>query len=304
MKNIAKNLLLVFIVSMGSAVAAASEEVALVADPTVNQVSVDLSEAVVADAALAISADPELPPATLDTLISEEELEEDDEENGFTIVNEGSSLLSQQDAAVLLDDFVLDEQVIIDADSTINGLGNKLIFTGEGRLVIGAGVTVTLKNIILSGLSNDHIVFNAQDSLLCLSDVQIRLASDVCLDEGALVIDGDVSIRSPFIFQHDSVGGITIEPNSRLFMDLGTTLKPLTLTFNDNVTSELYLNGAALNAGPAGLVINRGVVVCANRVLLSAEGETQEKGLYMGDNALVKILAGARVERHGYVSLT
>ena len=242
-------------------------------------------------------------PATLDLFLSLSEKQSYDEVD-LVEGEDDEALLAEQESSGLLDDFIVNEQIVIDADSTINGLGNKLIFGQAGQLVINEGVTLTLKNIIIVGLEQDHILFNGQDSQLLLSDVRVRLASDVSFDEGTVTIDGDVSFKGPFVFEHNSVGGLSIEPLSRLFMDLGTTFKSFLLTFKDTKTSELYLNGASLAAGSMGLVIDRGVIICDNRVLLSGDVNDQNKGLYIMDNALVKVLAGARVEHHGYVSLS
>lgn len=241
-------------------------------------------------------------PATLDLFLAFGDSQSYDEED-FVETESGEAFLAEQESAMFLDDFVLDEQIVIDSDSTINGLGNKLVFGQEGQLVINEGVTLTLKNMAIVGLQQDHIVFKGQDSILSLSDVRIRLGSDVSFDEGTIILDGDVFVKGPFVFEHNSVSGVSINPLSRFFVDLGTTFKPFSLLFKDAVSSELYLNGATFAAGAMGLVIDRGVVICDNRVLLSADIHDQTKGLYIGNNALIKVLAGARVEHHGHVSL-
>jgi hypothetical protein len=98
----------------------------------------------------------------------------------------------------------------------INGNGNILDLSGDGKISINSGVTLYLTDIYLKGINSNSFEFGNKNTQINMTNVDVEIVSDVQLNTGGIYIDG----TSTFILrEHDW----TFDQNASLSVD-GTTL--------------------------------------------------------------------------------
>ena len=92
-------------------------------------------------------------------------------------------LVQPKTVIALEDDLVVDEEIYIEQNCVISGNGHRVTFAPEGRIVIAAGVTMQLDDVMLEYSNAENIVFaGAMARLLVSSNATLQLWNN--LDAG------------------------------------------------------------------------------------------------------------------------
>ena len=219
-------------------------------------------------------------------------------------------------------------------DIVIDGQGNELFIDALAQLILDANVTLTLKNLTLTGSTHSAgrppIRLNKTNSRLALDNVKIAFSNDWTFSFGQLYIHNEVSYTGTSEFIYTSTSDCYIAPDSTFYFEPGTSFyygpidsrNPVT-AFNipDNTnmyriimedeTSVLYLDNCTLKVTDTGLRLTKGQLYLDNKITLSLYEkhyqDSYDTGLVFGDGSAsgndlnVYILSGANVEVDGFI---
>ncbi|MCB9493383.1 MAG: hypothetical protein H6679_03850 [Epsilonproteobacteria bacterium] len=208
--------------------------------------------------------------------------------------------------------------ITIISDTTIDGQGHVLNLSGDIVVAGGASTVLTLRNVIITGLSGTNLSVAAGGSsrTLVLQEAVIHLSGDFVFSEGSLEILDFVRIMEPFSFVFNSDLDLLIEEDSTLFIDIDTDLfyipaDSLSTHFvMAGPSSQLFLNGAFLTVPRSvGLRLTDGHLIIDHKTTFLSDGPTQEsQGIILGDGSTagtlqVTIMPGASIEvEDGFLS--
>ena len=240
--------------------------------------------------------------------------------NGFTLVMTDSLMVPAN------------QTLRIDTDTIIDGRGNCLILPTNARLVVSAGVTLTLKNMCSVYLSGAQLDLEGTTGDLALQNVTLELDADFRFDGGQLHIHKDVTVHGPHVFIYEAESPLTIHECSMLHFGLnghfrftpgGSTLHSQTRNYLRMMdpSSVLSFDNSIFEApadesgGPGGVLLRSGTVVFDNKVILknpqnvgsSKINDDKSQAITFGDgvnsanDVAVHVMSGARVEVQGCV---
>ncbi|MFH1644119.1 MAG: hypothetical protein ABIA74_02995 [bacterium] len=232
----------------------------------------------------------------------------------------------------------------IESNAIIDCKGNYLNIGSGSQLIVDSGVTLTLRNMILTGLYGNAsgvggISFVDNSSALCLQNVIIDLQNDYDLDQGWLFIHDDVWVwgdgfkfkrssiydypnQKPIVIANES--WLNFERNSIFEYDYCssvTTQCRENLIFKDT-SSVLRLSDAVLSVPSdltnySGLFLKNGSLILENKVTFSNYtcgyvNNDPQKGIIWGNvqdtsgmvNLNLKALSDVRVEIFGSLVVT
>lgn len=209
---------------------------------------------------------------------------------------------------------------IIKADSTIDGQGNELTLTADGTLTVSGDSTLTLKDLILKGLSGERLIMEAPSSMLVLRDCKVILDGNYSLTQGNLQIKNDVTISgSTFTFAQTTSSDVTILANSKLLLDKNLTYSydatpdvgesqddtksKLILT---NKTSVLHLNACTLHSTNTGLKLQNGTLIVEDVCTFKSEADVDnEKSILDVSSLDIDVHAGGDLGLEGnYIDIS
>ena len=234
----------------------------------------------------------------------------------------GDVTINGNGASILLNgDLTIPAQTItIGEDLVINGRGSALNFaSGSSTFKINAGKTLTLKNMVVKGLTGENNFIGS--GTLVLQDLSVDLLPETTwtISGGAngapaVQIKDDVAVVGGGIFAYHGGRNVTFNSYASLYMDLDTTFswgsRKYGLVMTDT-SSRLYLNGCTMYAEPTGphngLRLTKGSVIFDNKVTVNnATNADVTRGLVLGsgntgEDVSIKVLAGARVGVNGII---
>ena len=201
---------------------------------------------------------------------------------------------------------------------TIDGQGN--IFTinsVEGYFVSSAGLALINMDLIVNNVGSAIFQNNGSATLKNLRLLSGGAGSAITLSDGFanIVINGNVRLEG--FGQRIKVGaGITINPNSTLYVGPGVTLTNIASVTMADQTSVLHLDGCKLYTGndadnaalTSSLSLTKGTLLLDNKVQIynknygdsAPANKDMTKGFFLGDgsssnNVEVRVLGGAYV---------
>ncbi|MCX5921740.1 MAG: hypothetical protein NTX86_00185 [Candidatus Dependentiae bacterium] len=194
----------------------------------------------------------------------------------------------------------LDATLNIKGTTILDGGGNVITFGPSGIIAVAAGATVIIKNTTLKGLMTGDITMGSTASNLTLQDVTLIQSGPLTLSTGNLNIVNDVLMTGSNIFTYSSANALSINSLSMLEFDLGMTFSYASatnslLTFSSS-SSELFLNGASLFVGSAGLNLTTGTLVVANTSYLSTSSSISFGNSVSANDLQVNILPSAQLQ--------
>lgn len=213
-----------------------------------------------------------------------------------------------------------DRKLHIVSDLIIDGGLNALLFeTDSSALSIAEGKTLTIKNMVINGLTGGLQIQGP--GKLVLQNVTLNLGPGAVwlfqMESPELVIQDMVIVQGGGEFVFASTKDLIINRFSMFTIDHETTF---TYQTDDLVrthivmvdgTSKLYFNGsvfhACANEKNSGAQLTKGTIILNNRVMLANDYNTDVmKSIEWGDgtiahDVLVKVLGGARIDIEGYV---
>lgn len=172
----------------------------------------------------------------------------------------------------------------------IDGRGKQLTLADDGQIVIGDGADLTLRNMILHGVSEENVRCLSDDSNIELDNVIWVQDDHFTFTTGSMKFLHDVDLRGSYSFIYDSSQTSTIGENSRLSLqdditlimgrkEAGDCVEPL--AFGDE-TSVLDCNKCSFIVTESGMRFTKGRVDVSGEVFLEMLATDSLHGLELG----------------------
>jgi len=191
----------------------------------------------------------------------------------------------------------LNANIMFKGASTIDGGGHALDFSSAANLWVAPSSTLTLKNVVVKGISQQQIRCLTSSSNLILDEVTWIQDGDSVFDMGSILFRNVNMISGAdtiFVYSTDQVS--TITTNGKLILDNGLTFSydpsinsQTLLQFTDD-TASLVLQGATLHVTVTGLTLTKGQLeVTQHSAILSetepfGEGSVVDNGITWGND--------------------
>jgi len=217
----------------------------------------------------------------------------------------------------------------INSNMTIDGMGNVVTLGNKNTfLQVDYGSTLTLKNMILTGLEGNLQVQGGGTVVLQNVIANINQAHwsydlgywEMSVNDPSLVISGNVIMQGGGAFHWVSSSDLTINSNSILTFDKEVEFAYIPadsvrthLVFKDqnNYTSWLFFNGSTLFAPPdsGGILFRGGKIFIDNNVTFFNSTVNTDPlfsiqlgdGVSYGNNSNLYLLSGATLKVKGYL---
>ena len=192
-------------------------------------------------------------------------------------------------------------------DCTIKGFGNTVTLGSGAVLDTYNSSTLRLHDLALSGLGSQKLRCRTNDGSIVFRNSEVALSSNYNFSYGSMLFEKDVKVTGTTTFAYSSVMASTIDSESKLFFDVGTTFSydsPNTnrdLLVMTDTSAKLHLNGCTLYSTPTGIRFTGGRLFLENFITLSADGQVASEGILFDSDLIVDSLGSAYVEVYGYV---
>lgn len=189
----------------------------------------------------------------------------------------------------------LQSAVTFQGDCTIDGFGYILDMNGN-TITIDDDASLSLKNIILDGLSGTNLQCSNSTAVVSFDNVTCHLNNDFTFNEGIMKIVGNLFMTSPYTFTYSSDEQSTIYEHAQWKLDSGMTFSYAPagasadrLVF-ENELASLYLYETTLVAD--GLVLTKGTLTVDGEcpVVSGVTGITLGDGTNISNNMSLNIL--------------
>jgi hypothetical protein len=224
-----------------------------------------------------------------------------------TIEGNGKSFL-------LRGDLVVEEEILVKSDLTIDGSLHKIKFIKNGRLTIEDGVTMTLKNVTFDNkVSQTPLLCNGPNSRIIVNGATLNLGNNFELGQGYMLIES-AHIKGPYEFKISTTKGSKIASSGLLSVTDGAILRfdekglaqNRSLLTGEDSTSVLLLSCATLSSAKPGLMFDVGTILADNDVKIISDGQTEEEAISLLNpktlnESTLKLLAAANVELIGHL---
>lgn len=186
-------------------------------------------------------------------------------------------------------DIIFDKAIVFDGESSIEGNNHTLDLSVTGSIVISSNSSLLLRDLTLSGVGDNSLVFLDATSTLTLQDVTIIQNGDYTLETGFFDIKGDVCVTGTHTFVYGTDVASTIYQDASLTFDTGMTFSyaPTSddsdlVSFQDS-TAKLILAGASLHSTSTGIQLTKGTLVIDGNVQVTSDATVQAEGIQLGD---------------------
>jgi len=146
----------------------------------------------------------------------------------------------------------------------LDGRGNVINCGSAGKIAVGAGASLLIKNAVLQGISGSAIFCQDNLGTVSLQNVTIVQDGNYTFTLGIMNILNDVEFTGSSVFAFRSTNSLNINSYSTLMFDVGNTFSYDTtnaslLNFSDS-SATLFLNGATLYATGTGINLTDGTL--------------------------------------------
>lgn len=187
----------------------------------------------------------------------------------------------------------------------LDGQGYTLTISETNKICAAADTTLTLKNVVLAGVSGDALCAMAATSKLICENVTCMLADDAAISTGSWEVKNGVTIIGAKRFTHSTNAALTIKEYSSLTVSSGATFvyDPADdnvngIQFTDS-TAELILNNSIFEVTSTGVLLTKGTVSINNTSTFKSLATDLSGAILLGDganannNVAVKVGGGA-----------
>lgn len=187
------------------------------------------------------------------------------------------------------------------------GTGNTFILDKNKPIIVQPNSELLVENFSIIGMGGNALSCADDTSIVRLKNVKIYLDHIYNFSHGSLIFEGDVVMQGTNTFIYSSPMTSTLNVNSTLFCDFGTSVsfaqntsyrKPL---YMYDQSSILYLNGCSLFVSRTGLEISRGTVCFDNTVTISCEGKNALGALTIKYDVNTHVQSRASVDIFGNI---
>lgn len=181
----------------------------------------------------------------------------------------------------------------IQGDVVIDGDTNELDFTTSGAIFVTAGSSVQFSRITLLNAHAGCIQCEDDTATVIFDNVDLYQSGAYTFSQGALEIQGNVTLAGSDVFTYGSSQPLTIHSRAILELDPSITFSyapatadPTLIHFEDTIAA-LYLGGGTVYVASGGLQILAGtVVVTADTVISSEVVGLIDNGITFGDTTI------------------
>jgi len=166
------------------------------------------------------------------------------------------------------------------SDTVLDGRGNNFSFGQDAQIIIDHGVTVTLKNMTITNLSNGYfkqmLTPLGPTSQVALQNVVFDLQDDMYFKLGKLYVHGDVLVSGEHTFMYRSSETSYIMPGASFVFDTGSTFNYNPTTTADSLitmldsSSSIVFDGAHVESFSTPLRLTNGKLYFDNDVTVSS----------------------------------
>jgi hypothetical protein len=178
----------------------------------------------------------------------------------------------------------------ISGNCIINGNNNELYLEDKGNIIVERGSILTLKNILLSGLSEYQLRCMDNSGVIILDNSTLMLDGNYTVSLGSAEFINKVDISGTGTFCYYSNKSSLIHKNSILTVCDGMTFRigdytnqPLTFY---NVTSKLKQENSNFYIGELGVLITKGTTIHDGTVNIEMDSTSTANGLQFGDGTV------------------
>jgi hypothetical protein len=170
-----------------------------------------------------------------------------------------------------------------------NGQDNSIDLSKGGNITVAPGSSITFDRIVFKDINGHKLNCAAGDSSIILNNATYAMASNATLTTGQLSIVNDVEFKGTATFIYSTPIASTIQRNSTLILDKGTTFSYAPASARNNLiemfdsSSVLNLNGGTLHATATGLQLTKGTLVTSRLSFLSSHGAADSQAIIFGD---------------------
>ena len=173
----------------------------------------------------------------------------------------------------------------------IDGQGHIFDISTCPGLTIASGSTLTLKNMIIKGISESNIGNADNSSILRLQNVRWIQSGNYQFTQGSLTITDNVLMTGASNFVYQSSQTSTINAQSQLLFDSGMTLSYAPSSAANNLfnfydqSSQLYLRDVTLCATTTGLQLTKGSLIVEGVCSVLSDAIMANQGIQLGDGS-------------------
>jgi len=203
------------------------------------------------------------------------------------------------------------ETVTLSGTIKINGNGNIISLSNNGKIIIDDGADVTFKDVTLDGIQDGNFACLSDDSCITFDNVFFVQSGNYSFNTGSFAIENHTTVRGTYTFNYMSSRTSTVNSAADFCFtggnhfcigryNPGNGVEPL--AFVDK-NSQLTLDGASFVITSSGFNATKGTITVAQEIFLDIKSTGTNYGLILGDgissdnDMQVKIRSGALV-RH------
>lgn len=183
--------------------------------------------------------------------------------------------------------YLSDSLTFSGSKNIVFGNGHNLFLESSGQIIVEAGSTLELHNVVINGLLGSNIFCKDNAGTLIFNNCTLALSSDFAFSVGSLVIKNNVIVSGNFQFNYCTSQPSTISSLSTLYLDQNMTFSYDPVVANKNLiqftdsTSILYMNASTLVTTSTGMALLNGRLIVEGSVDLIAQNSTN--GFVVGD---------------------
>lgn len=192
---------------------------------------------------------------------------------------------------IMKSDVRLTSPIIFEGTNVINGSGKILDLGANGGLIVAAGSSLTLHDIIITGIESNKIRCADNSANLILAGMQWVQSAYSFFDTGSIIIQDTVTFSGTSTFEYESAYTSTIGSESEWRFSNGIVFRtgkhPISqvqpLGFVDN-SSYIVFDNCDFQVTNQGLILTKGKARLARTVFFNLESTSTANGLILGTN--------------------
>lgn len=221
----------------------------------------------------------------------------------YQTVDQGCVVLSNLDIFLDQDLYLLQQCTHVSGDVMIDGGGHSLTLAPTCSLIVDAGSSLMLKDIIIENVSGDKIQMLDSLATISLQNVQYILDGNYSFTQGKLVVLQDFTISGDgYTFGYFTDQMSTISTYGRLILDTNLTFSYVPRVGSRALlnllasTSELVLHGATLYTTDTGLRLTTGKLIVDRSSALYNGGLVEAEAISFANSLAVQVVAAATLD--------
>ena len=174
-------------------------------------------------------------------------------------------------------------------EAAICGNGNTLDLKQTGQILVERGSTLTFRNVVLTGISEECICCLDDAGTIIFDNVYWIQDHNFSFKKGSFEIDKSLSMHEAYTFSYQSSQSSTIRRRAKLIINDDfrfsyappTTNRSLIVMADDS--SKLSLQDGTLHSTETGLQLTKGTLEIKGHCNIESDATCQAEGIMFGD---------------------